>query len=378
MMASSQAQFIPAIDKLTGRDNYITWQFAVQAYMEHEDLWNCVTGKENDERKLVKAKSKLILLVHPSNFVHINKCETAQEIWNALQNAFCDSGLTRRVGLIRTLTSTKLNDCANVEEYVQVIMNAAQKLRCINCDVSDEWIGTFMLAGLPHFYQPMIMALENSGIKITADTIKTKLLQDIKSGENSDSSKAFYTFKGKKNHKKKDVKSLSSESSSGENHVQCYTCHLYGHKSFNCPLMKKKNISLQNVNKTKKGAFVVSSGVLNNNEWFLDSASSFHMSPREDWLTSQINKPIDHIVTANDAKLEVKSAGVVQVNVSCNDVNNEISINNVLHVPNLSSNLLSVSQLCQKGHTVIFTNGGCQILDSHMDLVATGRHFSAT
>lgn len=38
---------------------------------------------------------------------------------------------------------------------------------------------SFTLAGLSDKYQPIIMALKNSGIKITADAIKTKLLQDI-------------------------------------------------------------------------------------------------------------------------------------------------------------------------------------------------------
>ncbi|KAJ6641550.1 Maternal effect protein staufen [Pseudolycoriella hygida] len=178
---TTNQQFLPAIDKLTGRDNYVTWQFAVRAYLEHEGLWDCVTGSATDAKNLVKAKSKLILLIHPTNYVHIKKCTSAKEIWDTLQAFFSDSGLTRRVCLIRTLTTTKLIDCANVEEYVQVIMNAAHKLQAINCDVADEWIGTFMLAGLPEYYHPMIMAIENSGMSITGDAIKTKLLQDVKS-----------------------------------------------------------------------------------------------------------------------------------------------------------------------------------------------------
>lgn len=370
---ASHNSMIPAIAKLLGRENFCTWQFAVQAYLEHEGLWKSIVGEgteaETDEEKLIKAKSKLILLVDPVNFVHIQGCQTAKAMWNALKTAFTDKGLTRRVSLIRTLTSTRLIDCATVEEYVQIIMNAAHKLRGINCEVADEWLATFMLAGLPEKYQPMIMALENSGINITADFIKTKLLQDITSAEH-ESSKAFYLSKGKCT--KKSTK--NPEPSSSQNRIQCFSCRQYGHKSFNCPEKKKKSNVSKNVNKSKFGAFVVSSDVLRDEDWFLDSASSFHMSPRADWMQFQSVKPIDHIIAANNAKLEVRSAGVVQVKVSTEDDETEISINNVLHVPDLSSNLLSVSQLCQKGHTVVFKNDGCQIFNGDMDLVATGRH----
>ncbi|KAK9688579.1 protein of unknown function (DUF4219) [Popillia japonica] len=34
----------PTIERLVGRENYNTWKFAMQALLEHEDLWGCVTG----------------------------------------------------------------------------------------------------------------------------------------------------------------------------------------------------------------------------------------------------------------------------------------------------------------------------------------------
>lgn len=60
--------------------------------------------------------------------------------------------------------------------------------------VSDEWVGTFLLAGLPDDYRPMIMGLESSGTPITADSIKTKLLQS----EMSKNGKSALFSKGKK------------------------------------------------------------------------------------------------------------------------------------------------------------------------------------
>jgi hypothetical protein len=68
-----------------------------------------------------------------------------------------------------------------MEDFVNQIMSTAQRLRDIKFDISDEWVGTLLLAGLPEEYRPMIMGLENSGTPITADAINVKLLQENKS-----------------------------------------------------------------------------------------------------------------------------------------------------------------------------------------------------
>ena len=57
------------IEKLTGRENYPTWKFSVQTYLEHEELWDCVKSSDGvDLKKDTKAKSKIILLVDPINY----------------------------------------------------------------------------------------------------------------------------------------------------------------------------------------------------------------------------------------------------------------------------------------------------------------------
>ncbi|CAH2100028.1 unnamed protein product [Euphydryas editha] len=138
------------IEKLTGRDNYSTWRFAVKTYLEHEELWDCIenpTGDVANQKRDLKAKSKIILLVDSVNYVHIQEARTAKEVWNNLRSAFDDSGLTRRVGLLRELCTTTLAECQNVEEYVSKVVTTAHKLRNIGFKVDDEWLGTLLLSG---------------------------------------------------------------------------------------------------------------------------------------------------------------------------------------------------------------------------------------
>lgn len=158
-----------SIEKLKGRENYDTWKFALQAYLEHEELWDCVLEESKEKKKDVKAKSKIILFIEPVNFVHVKNAKTAKEAWENLKLAFEDSGLTRKVGLLRILITTRLKDCSSIEDYVNTIINTAHKLSGIGLVVTDEWIGALLLAGLPETYQPMIMGIETSGNAITGD-----------------------------------------------------------------------------------------------------------------------------------------------------------------------------------------------------------------
>lgn len=171
-------------------------------------------------KKENKAKTKIILLVDSVNYVHIEEAKTAKEVWENLSHAFDDSGLTRRVGLLRDLCTTTLTGCQNVEDYVSKIMTTAHKLRNIGFKVDDEWLGTMLLSGLPENYKPMIMAVESSGIPITSDAIKAKILQDVR---NENDSKAFTATKGgqkKSNYKKG---------------PRCFSCNKYGHFSKKIP-----------------------------------------------------------------------------------------------------------------------------------------------
>ncbi|KAK9731497.1 protein of unknown function (DUF4219) [Popillia japonica] len=125
------ANFLPSIEKLSGRENYNNWAFAMQAYLEHEDLWSCIVDIPDTPEQLkwdAKAKSKIIMMVHTANFVHITSGKTAKEVWEKLRETFQDYGLCRKVGLMRKLILTKLNDCSSMEEYVSTVVGTSQML----------------------------------------------------------------------------------------------------------------------------------------------------------------------------------------------------------------------------------------------------------
>lgn len=173
---SSGSSYIASVPKLKGRENYDDWAFAVENFLILDGLQKCLDGTEEDTNKCAQARAKLILTIDASLYVHIKQTTKPKELLEKLQSMFSDSGFTRKISLLRLLISTRLEDCDNMASYVNQVVETSQRLRNTGFNIDDEWIGSLLLAGLPEKYAPMIMAIEHSGIAITADAIKTKLL----------------------------------------------------------------------------------------------------------------------------------------------------------------------------------------------------------
>lgn len=359
------------LDKLVGRENFTTWKFGIKTYLEHEDLWKCVEPgptEKVDPALDIKAKSKIILLISAHNYIHVQDCKTAQEVWQSLHKAFDDNGLTRKVGLLRELINTTLESSNGIEDYVGKIMNASHKLRNINFEVNDEWLGTLLLAGLPDEYKPMIMGLENSGAKITADFVKTKLLQEVRT---SDASTAFYTSstKLKKYKKKSDIQSNTEDSNKMGKGPRCYSCNGFGHIAKYCRKSKKTQDKRESSNFV--AAFSATLGG-NTSKWYIDSGASMHMCSNKKWMHDVREPSVKYITVANSEPLSVEAEGNVSINIS---KDNKILVRNVLFVPGLAANLISVSTIAKSGFRAAFHAKGCDIIDKNGKLICSATLF---
>ena len=76
-------------------------------------------------------------------------------------------------------------------------------------------------------------------------------------------------------------------------------------------------------------------------EWILDSGASYHMGSSKEYFSSLKQSKVPHIFVGDDTKMDVEEKGNVEME------NGEFQ--NVLYVPNLSSNLLSIYQITHLG-----------------------------
>jgi len=75
---------------------------------------------------------------------------------------------------------------------------------------------------------------------------------------------------------------------------------------------------------------------------------------------------------ANNESVSVEAIGSTHIEVIANDKKGN-KLTDVLYVPKLNANLLSVSRIIQKGHSITFDNRGCRILNAKKKVVATAK-----
>jgi hypothetical protein len=156
--------------------------------------------------------------------------------------------------------------------------------------------------------------------------------------------------------------------------LECYICHNYGHKATDCNLKNynpDRNPTAENVKVWKKKVDdkcgLVLSAQRKKNPWYIESGCSKHMTGDKSKFLTLSDSKSGNVTFGNDAPGKVKGKGIVSLS------NGKKKAQDVMLVENLKHNLLSVSQVCDRGCEVVFTSKDYKIksVDSGQ-LVAKG------
>ncbi len=89
--------------------------------------------------------------------------------------------------------------------------------------------------------------------------------------------------------------------------------------------------------------------------WFLESGASFHMTGDRDLFTDLDDKDLGvHIEMGNDGRYNATSISTISFE---RDSGKPFVLKEVMHVPGLKKNLISVAMLVDKGYDVVFSEG---------------------
>jgi hypothetical protein len=153
--------------------------------------------------------------------------------------------------------------------------------------------------------------------------------------------------------------------------VECYKCNNFGHIARDCRLTvpskeSKKNINNliqepQNIWIRKKNQFNYEECTLALQEkqgkviGTLTSGCSKHMTGDKDMFLTLKKERDGSVSFGNDDSTKIIGRGTIRLG------NKNSKAENVLLVEDMKHNLLSVSQMCDQGHTLLFDSDKCQI-----------------
>jgi hypothetical protein len=146
------------------------------------------------------------------------------------------------------------------------------------------------------------------------------------------------------------------------NEIECYTCHNFGHKSIDYQLRNyepdskspAKNVKFWKKKESDKCGLVLSAQI-KMNPWYIDSGCSKHMIGDKSKFLSLSERKSGKVTFGNDAPGKIKGKGMVSLS------NGKGKSQDVLLVYGMKHNLLSVSQMCDRGCEVVFTSKDCRI-----------------
>ena len=353
-----------------------------------EGLWRIVTGEEtaptggseSERAKFAsrqdKALATVVLSVDTSLLYLIRNPEDPAVVWKKLADQFEKKTWATRLGLRRKLHSLRLKEGDSAQVHIKAITELFDALSVAGETISEEDRVVYLLASLPETYNVLVTALEAHADVPKLEVVTERILHQEwnfsdKSGSSSLSEGALTSCRFPK----------------GGAKVKCHHCGKLGHIKKFCRELKAQKERRGMSEKTAVAAVEESEtpvlisianqalSVSSPNEqcaWIVDSGATSHMCRDSKLFTTlyQLEDSIDVVlgdgraltaVGRGEVKLDmVLPSGQVRSCILCD----------VLYVPELSYNLISVAKASLKGKIIKFTKSVCYMLDKGHKMVA--------
>lgn len=371
------------INKLTN-GNWPTWKYKVELLLLKDGLQDVVSrARNNDEdeatwnKKDGQAKAIIGLSLEDSQLIHVRKLKTAKEYWDALKQYHEQCTVTSKVFILKKLCRSVMQENGNMEEHIASMLDLVDQYHSQEANaLPDSLVVALILSSLPESYSTMITALESrKDDELTINLVKNKLIHEFR--RRNESQQINENEIALKVGTKPDYRSENKNKSS----LKCFHCNKLGHLKRDCYFLKNKQNKygkekLHQANKiteetneisnsNRNYCFKVdSNGKVNNTNWYIDSAATCHMTNNEKFFT-QLNRVNNggKIYLADGSSLD--TSGVGDGALQCygqDDKPTNVTIKNVLFIPELDGSLLSVKKLTDIGYTLKFENKSCYIM----------------
>ena len=381
MAESKTSTLVP----LNGR-NYPTWKLQCRMALVCDGLWNIVAGteKEPDGAEAAQLKFRgrrdrvlatVVLSIDPSLLYLIGADpKDPVAVWGMLQSQFQRKTWANKLSLRRRLHSLHLRDGDSIQDHIKSMTELFNELAVVGDAIADDDKVVYLLASLPELYNTLVTALEANEKVPDMEVVVERLLHTER--KHRERSSLDY------NEDKALIGKQQFPHRQKGRGPQCHYCKRYGHIQKNCA------DRIKNEGKDKQDGYEVQKGkkprpnkvglltchVLAAQEsahnWIVDSGATCHISNTKE-LFEELQPYVQKIVLGDGRTLEAVGTGVVELKLKIPNGETKIGrLSDVLYVPTLSYNLLSIPKTTEAGNTAEFTDTQCELQNSQGEVVA--------
>lgn len=379
---------MPRIEPLR-KDNFDTWKLQMKAILRKNKLQGYVDGtipkvvlKSDGTNKSEAtawetsdgdAQSDIILAIHPSELKQFKNCATARDLWLKLESVYQSSGPARTATLLYNLTKHKMTDNGDMREHVNKFFDTVDKLNEVDVDINPKLLTVLLINSLPASYENFRCAIVSRDALPTPEVMRVKILEESEARKKCLPSAPSNAMIAKKNfHRRERIDKSETEKGGnsskpsksrqgGGTTFRCFKCDRVGHKASNCRTFKQSAANADVCLNT----FEIDRADTGNRDraWCLDSGATSHMCSRVEDFSELKKYNRGPLNLANDTSTEIRGSGTARLVVNSNGDKTNVKLSNALHVPDLRTNLVSVSKIADRGLEVHFKKDNAIIVD---------------
>lgn len=356
------------VPELNGR-NWRQWFIRMENYLRIYGLWDvtCTDSFDNAQVKkewtekeqfnyerMQQARCRIVNTMNEEYSGYVNHCKTAHQAWQTLKDLYRNSSSLRESELRDRLVRTRKTSEQSVDQYINSIMITVDELRQLDIELTEEEITNVILEGLPSSYHTIVLVLKHYHEKLTVARVRQSLCYE-----------ECYQRRGRLylSHESEEPDlATASEAIT----TRCQFCQKTGHILNQCHRFKAayppKTVSSNR--KDKPMCLVAKTNqtkAKDQNHWVIDSGASWHMTGTKEVLDpNSLTSFTGSIEIADGTLLRGEMMGSATINLPNEDCK-AVTLKNVVYVPGLKANLLSVPCMTNNGATVSFDNECCTI-----------------